>query len=184
MPFRVHSIESAPDDSKASLELARERFGFTPNLMGMLASAPATLKAYLTLGELVTTTSLTPQEQQVVLLTVSRVNSCPYCTAAHTWSGSMAGLSEEDLAALREQRRLDDFRLEALRQLASGIVAERGHLNPRDVEEFLSVGFTPQHALEVVLIVAMGTVSNYANHLAKTPLDDEFKAYSFEAVAG
>jgi hypothetical protein len=49
-------------------------FGFTPNLTRVLAGAPAALNTYLTVGEIFGNTSLSPQEQGTVLLSVSFEN--------------------------------------------------------------------------------------------------------------
>jgi len=40
---------------------------------------------------------------------------------------------------------------------------------PAAVEAFLSAGFTRENVLEVILVVATKTISNYANHIAGTP---------------
>ncbi len=41
--FKVHTIESAPEASRATLEKAQKSFGFVPNLYGILAESPAML---------------------------------------------------------------------------------------------------------------------------------------------
>ncbi|MGH3432460.1 MAG: hypothetical protein ACRDQB_06455 [Thermocrispum sp.] len=40
-------------------------------------------------------------------------------------------------------------------------------------------GFTRRQVLDVLAGVAMKTLSNYANHLAHTPLDDAFAAQAW-----
>jgi alkylhydroperoxidase family enzyme len=44
----------------------------------------------------------------------------------------------------------------------------------KEIEAFLNAGYSPQHILDVITIVAMKTLSNYVNHIAETPLDDRF----------
>ena len=48
--FKVHTIDSAPDASKPTLEKAQKGLGFVPNLYGVFAESPAMLEAYATLG--------------------------------------------------------------------------------------------------------------------------------------
>ena len=43
--FPVHTRESAPEASRPLLDAAAEKFGMVPNLMGVLATAPAALAA-------------------------------------------------------------------------------------------------------------------------------------------
>lgn len=40
------------------------------------------------------------------------------------------------------------------------------------VNAFVAAGFTPSQVLEVVTIIATKTISNYANNLTHTPLED------------
>ena len=42
------------------------------------------------------------------------------------------------------------------------------------VDQFLAAGFTREQVLEVVAGVSVKTLSNYANHLLKTPVDPQF----------
>ncbi len=69
--FTIHTKDSAPDASKELLGAAQAEFGFVPNLLGEMADAPSLLKAYWAVREALQSSSLTPQEQQVVALTVS-----------------------------------------------------------------------------------------------------------------
>ena len=81
--FPVHTIESAPEASKPILEAATQKFGFTPNLLGVLAESPAALKGYMDVAGAFAGSTLDGTEQQVVLMTVSFENACTYCMAAH-----------------------------------------------------------------------------------------------------
>jgi len=56
--------------------------GTLPNLFGVLAGSPAAIKASSALSEIVDGTSLSPLEQQVIEIAVSRENRCDYCLAA------------------------------------------------------------------------------------------------------
>ena len=42
--FEVHTLESAPDESREMLEKVKEKFDIVPNLAGVMAEAPALLK--------------------------------------------------------------------------------------------------------------------------------------------
>ena len=66
--FSLHTIESAPAGSKPLLQVIQRKYGFIPNLLAELAESPAALKAAMALDEAYGTSSLTPVEQQAVLL--------------------------------------------------------------------------------------------------------------------
>lgn len=162
------------------MELVGKKFGFIPNLIRELAGAPAAVKAYVTLSVLLDETSLTPVERQIVLVTASAENGCEYCVAAHTAGLKMSGFADDQIDAIREQRPLADRRLEALRVFTAEVVNKRGRIDDVDLDAFLHVGYTKEQVLEVLVGIAMKTLSNYTNHIAQTPLDKQLQAFVWE----
>ena len=63
------------------------------------------------------------------------------------------------------------------------MVQERGWVVGAPLTAFLSAGFTPRQALEVVLGVTMKTLSNYANHLTETMINQEFADETWSRAA-
>jgi uncharacterized peroxidase-related enzyme len=180
--FDIHTIDSAPAETREHLQAARDRFGFLPNLLAELAGAPAALDAYLTLNRLLSETSLSPQEQQVVLAAASVANRCDYCVAAHTAGLKMSGTAADDIEALRAGGHMNDPRLESVRALATDIVEQRGWPREAVVKRFLEAGHRKEQILEVLVGVAMKTLSNSTNHLAGTPLDQELSQFAWETA--
>ncbi len=172
--FPVHTPESAPAASARKLELIRQNLGFIPNLAGVLAEAPAALESYFSLGALFDKTSLSRTERQVVLLAVSRENRCEYCMAAHTVVARMQSVPESVIESIRNDDRIPEAKLEVLRRFTTAIVRKRGVLDKEDLDAFFNVGYSKAHVLEVIVGVAMKTISNYTNHIAATPLDAAF----------
>lgn len=171
----IHDSQTAPPAARAFLDGAAAKFGFVPNLLGVMANSPQLLQAYLTLSELFGQTSLSPVEQQVVLLTVSKTNGCDYCVAAHCKLAKMAKVPEQVIAGILEGRAIDDGKLAALSSVTTQLVSTRGWPEENAVQGFLKAGYTSAQLLEVVLGVGMKTLSNYTNHLAHTPVDDAFQ---------
>ena len=174
MTFVVHTTESAPAAAREHLKAAERAFGFLPNLLGVMAEAPIALKAYLDFTELLGKASLSPVEQQVMMLAASYENGCEYCMAAHSTVAGMVRMPEPVLAALRSGNTLPDSKLEALRSFVIEVVSSRGRISDKRIEEFLGAGYTRQNVLEVVFAVAMKTLSNYTNHMTETPVDAAF----------
>lgn len=180
--FPVHTLATAPAAARPSLQAAQEKFGFVPNLIGILSEAPPAAAAYLALSQHFEATSLSPVERQVVLLSVSFDNRCDYCMAAHTVVAEMSGVPEGVIEALRTGAEVPDRRLGALAAFTRSLVRRRAEVEPEEVDRFLAAGFTRAQVLEVVLGVAMKTLSNYSNHLARTPLDAAFAKARWEAA--
>ncbi len=176
MQFPIHTKETAPEASRATLETAEKKYGFLPNLYGVLAASPAAVQAYVGINKALEQSALSPVEQQVVTLVVSATNDCTYCVGAHSTVAQMVHMPEEILSALREQRQLPDRKLDALRTVVLSILHHRGWVPEEDLEFFVAAGYGQRHLLDVLTIVALKTLSNYTNHIAHTPLDPQFAA--------
>lgn len=173
--FTTHTIESAPAGSKPILEAVKGKFGFVPNLLGRLAEAPNVLKAYLDLDAATSAGSLSAVEKQIVQIGTSRINGCEYCVAAHSVISDMQKLPADVIEAVREDKPIADSKLEALRQFTKVVVSKQGWACENSVSAFLAAGYTKAQVLEVVLSVTQKTLSNYANHILGTPVDQAFE---------
>ncbi len=176
----IHTKDSAPEASKDLLEVTQAKYGFIPNLLGEMAEAPSLLKAYLTVGEALEASSLTAQEQQVVILTVSYLNECSYCMTAHSAVAKTVGLPDDEIDALREGQPMSDAKLEALRAFTGILVEKRGWASDEDIAAFFTAGYTRAQVLEVILGIAFKTMSNFTNHVADTPIDKQFAPFTWE----
>jgi alkylhydroperoxidase family enzyme len=177
MDFTIHTIETAPEASKAALVHAKETFGFIPNLEGIFAEAPMLLQGSMALWDLFTTSSFSEIEQQVIYLSANYEHECHYCMAAHSGLAKMIGMSALDIQALRDGTALVDPKLQALRHFTQRMIQARGWVNDREIETFLAAGYSKQQVLEVILGIAIKVMHNYTNHIAKTPLDKAFQPY-------
>jgi uncharacterized peroxidase-related enzyme len=183
MQFPIHTKETAPEASRATLEVTAKKYGFVPNLYGVLAGSPAAVQSYAGINKALEQSTLTPVEQQVVTLTVSAVNGCVYCMGAHSTVAHMIHIPEQILAELRDQRDLSDAKLNALRLLVMSVLHHRGWVPENDLEHFVAAGYTQRDLLDVLTIVSLKTLSNYVNHIAHTPLDSQFAAQAWKAQA-
>ncbi|QDU41463.1 Carboxymuconolactone decarboxylase family protein [Maioricimonas rarisocia] len=175
--FAPLSIDDAPEASRGSLEAAKKKYGFVPQILGVMAHAPATLDAYMTLGSILEKSSFSPKEQQLILLAASVENECGYCTAAHsTVLKSMLKVDAETVAAVREGRELSDAKQDALVTTVREIVRERGHVSEETVKSFTDAGYSQPQLLELLVGVAMKTLSNYLDHITPVEVDEAFAA--------
>ena len=78
MNYTIHTIETAPADTKEKLEDSLERYKFIPNLHGIMAESPVMLDAYKMLGNLYAKTDMSVLERQIVLLSINFENECHY----------------------------------------------------------------------------------------------------------
>ncbi len=178
--FSIHSSETAPE-AKALLDDAKKAYGFVPNLLGVMAEAPALLEGYMTLAGIFDKSDLTATERQIVLLVNNRLNGCDYCMAAHTSISQAQGVPKDVIRALRDGTSIQDPKLEALRVFAVRVNESRGWPEARDIDALIAAGYSRRTVLEVVLGTGLKVLSNYTNHIAATPVD---KAFSPNAWSG
>ena len=176
--FTFHDVESAPKKSKALLKELLEQSG--PNgFYSVLAESPEALLGYNALNRAFSETTFTNEEKTVVWQTINVENQCRFCVPAHTKMAKMMNVKEEINNALRNATKLDNTKLEALREFTLVLLRKKGHASSKEIENFLEVGYTRQNILEIILALAEKTISNYVNHLAKPKLDPQYEKYAW-----
>ncbi|WNO07783.1 carboxymuconolactone decarboxylase family protein [Teredinibacter sp. KSP-S5-2] len=175
--FTHYSIETAPQAAKPLLEQSKKALGFVPNLYAYLAESPAALKSYVTLSGLLEQGSLTPEQQQVVLLAVSVYNQCEFCVSAHSViAKQFVKVDSKIVEALRNNTPLPDAKLEALAVFSRQVAEKRGWLAEEDIQSFIDAGFNKAQVLDVVLGVTLKTLSNYSSHITGTTVNKELES--------
>lgn len=171
--------ESAPEASRTLVQQALQNNGFLPNLIGVLANAPAALEAYFTVGGINARTSLSLAEREVVQLTAAHLHGCDFCVAGHSSVAlRKAALPAPVVVALQHARPTGDAGLDAVQAFTRSVIEHRGQVPDRDLESFHRAGYTAQQALEVVLGVSLATLCNFANTLAASPVNPELQPYA------
>ncbi len=181
--FTLHNEETAPEGSKAMLAKSQSDFGMIPGLHAVMAEAPGLLEAYKTLHELFVNSSFDQDEVTVIWQTINVEHACHYCVPAHTAIANSMGIDDTITDALRNETLLPNERLEALRTFTLNVVRNRGNVDETAVKAFVDAGFSQRQILEVVLGIAQKIMSNYTNHLAKTPVDKPFQQFEWHRAA-
>jgi alkylhydroperoxidase family enzyme len=179
--YPVHTIASAPEGSKPALEQLKKAFGVLPNLPAVIANSPKLINSLVGLFGQVHSPGLNEAENQIVLLTDAVTNSSTYAVAFHTALALQQGIGSEETTAIREGRLPTNKRFAALSALAQGLIEKRGHLSERKLDSFIAAGFTKEQILEVIVIVAASTITNYAGTIANPPLEDPFRQHAWRA---
>ncbi len=182
--FDLHTLNSAPEESRPLLEHSQKAFGRVPGLHAAMAEAPALLDGYKYLHRLFgENTSFDKDELTVVWQAINVEHACHYCVPAHTGIAKMMKVDDAITNALRDETPLPNARLEALRTFTLLVVRERGNVADADVQAFLDAGFTKRQVFEVILGVAQKVMSNYTNHLVQTPVDAPMQAFAWAKKA-
>ncbi|WP_062210598.1 carboxymuconolactone decarboxylase family protein [Demequina oxidasica] len=180
--FPIHDLDSAPEASKELLAGSKKKNGRIPGLHGTMAEAPGLLEGYLHLHQLVLDSSFDKDEVTVLWQSVNVEHECHYCVPAHTGIAKSMQVDDQITNALRDGTPLPTAHLEALRTFTLAVVRNRGNVDDDAVQTFLDAGYTKRQVLEVVLGVSQKVMSNYTNHLAKTPVDPPFEKFAWDGI--
>jgi uncharacterized peroxidase-related enzyme len=165
------SIEASPAAAQPLLEGAKKQLGSVPNLFRVIANSPAALTGYLGLNGALAKGSLDAQTRERIALAVAEINGCAYCLSAHSYMAkNLAKLSDTEIAANRNGHS-NDPRADAAVHFAAQVVTARGHVSDADVAAVRLAGFDDAQIVEIVVHVALNTLTNYVNEVAKTEID-------------
>ena len=98
---------------------------------------------------------------------------------AHTAIAHMSNVDASITDALRNNSVVPNSKLEALRQATLSLLQNQGNMPQADQDAFFAAGFNQQNLLDIILGMAQKTISNYTNHLAKTPVDEPFQKFAW-----
>ena len=170
---RIHtpSADQTPAASLPLLDAVHKQLGVVPNLMKTLAHSPAALEGYLSLNGALAKGALGAKTNERIALVVAEFNGCAYCLSAHSYLASnLAKLDAAEIDANRHGTSHDPKAAAALR-FAAQVVETRGHVSDADLTTVKSAGYGDAEVLEIVVHVALNTLTNYVNEVAKTAID-------------
>jgi uncharacterized peroxidase-related enzyme len=165
------SIEASPAASQPLLEGVHKQLGLVPNLFRLVANSPAALEGYLGLSGALAKGKLDGKTRERIALAVAEFNGCDYCLSAHTYLGkNLAKLDDAEMMKNREGGSTDAKAAAAVR-FATQIVRARGHVTDAELVAVRAAGYGPDEVIEIVLHVALNTLTNYVNEVATTEID-------------
>lgn len=178
--YEIHTIESAPDGSRQSLQALQQAFGLVPNLAATMANSPALVNTFVAAFGQFSAGSFTAAERQVLLLSNAVANNSLWPVAFHSTVAVKEGVAPDDVAAIRQGRDPASPRLAALSTITSRLIETRGHIDDSDVKSFTAAGFDDIQLLEVITGLAISTMANYTSNIAEPPLEPPFQAQAWD----
>ncbi|MCI0599147.1 MAG: carboxymuconolactone decarboxylase family protein [Beijerinckiaceae bacterium] len=165
------TIAAAPAASRPLLEAVKKQLGSVPNLFRLVSNSPAALEGYLALSGALNKGTLPPATRERIAIAIAEINGCSYCLSAHTYLGkSVAKLDDAEITANRNGVS-NDPKADAAVRFAVKVARERGHVSEDELKGVASAGYDDAQLLEIVLHVALNTLTNYVNEVAKTGID-------------
>jgi len=179
--YSVHTIESAPAQSKPVLRQLQQAFGLIPNIAAAMAASPVLINGFIGLFERVHASSLTEAQIQTLLLTNAVTNASEWPVAFHTALALKQGVHPADVDAIRHGGLPHDVGLASLSTLARTLIEKRGRLAESDQRRFFEAGFSSEQMLEVIAVIAASTITNYTGSVTKPVLEAPFEEFAWHA---
>ena len=156
-------------------QLHEHDFGFGPNLLATMAQSPSATRVYLNADLGFQRGTLTPGEQQIVLLAARKENDCRYCTTSHSvLARFFANVPGDAIVAIESDRPLSDPEFNVLVNITRHLVSQSGYAPRKTIDEFIAAGYSKDQLLEVLVGVGLKTISNYFDHVSAVKIDSEF----------
>src|SRR4051794_36961628 len=153
-------IEPVPVDQRMPVfDLARERFGWLPNTVRVMARGSNAAEQYLESGARNAEGSVPPLARELIAVMVAEANGCDYCRTAHLLA-----------ARALETHRKDPF-IDAVVDVARRVQDSHGALSDAEVERAHAVGIDDRMLVDIAAVIAENTLGNLINNLARTEID-------------
>ena len=111
------------------------------------------------------------QTGESIGLAIAELNRGGYGLAAETYLGkNVARLDAAEIAANRVGTS-NDRKADAAVRFALTVAQQRGHVSDDAVRAVKSAGFSDAEIIEIVVHVALNTLTNYVNSVAQTEID-------------
>ena len=166
MASAIKLVEPAQNEFLADLE---KRSGRANHFFRTMANRPEVLKNFVPLyGAIMGPGSVDRRTKELVYLTVSFTNQCAYCSASHVATGRRAGISEDEMQALRSGQ---DGGFSVPERAAIGYARELTRTaDGASTREALNQHYTEEQIVEITLTAAMANFTNrFNNGLDLTP---------------
>jgi alkylhydroperoxidase family enzyme len=168
--FQVHDELTAPERSMPVLKGALAAGGQLSNIVGVLAGAPAALRAYARFRSELRHGRLPIGSQQRIALAVAEHQRSEYAMATLIRSARECGLGMDEVALAREFDSRDEREAALLRYVKALLEADGApplHLH----EEAREAGWDDEQIIEAISHVALASFANLVTRAGDVPKD-------------
>ena len=174
MDLTIHTVDSAPAESRPVLKSIAEDLGFVPNLASIAAGSPTLLAGFDGLRRAVGSGSLDPVLRETAGLAVGVAVDNAYGVAFHSTVLAKLGVEEEQIARMRSGAEPSDPTRAAAYHLARELVLNRGKVTVDAAQRATGAGLSTADILEIVAECTFATLVGLIDNLAGRVELDEF----------
>lgn len=181
--FEVPDFDELPDDLKSRIERAKNRSGFVPNIFLALSYRPAHFRPFFDYWEaFIDASTLTREEIEMVVVTVSGINDCYYNNVAHGALLRIYGDDPELADQLFSNYRLADLGTEhrQMLELAAKLTETPGKITDEDLNRLRDAGFSDLEIWDIGSLTAYINLTNRLENFANIRPNAEFNTLGLE----
>lgn len=167
--FRIPKMEEILEHDRRLLYAIEKSMGFIPHVYAYMTHSETALKRFLDF--MAVPTVFCPIQTEAIHLVTSQANQNPYCLAAHTALAKQAGLTEQQIEAIRKGHVTWDDKLSVLVDFTCELVAHRGKISPEMTDRFYQAGYSDACLVDLIMLVGMSAITNYMTNATRLPLD-------------
>ena len=168
--FHIHDELTAPDGSTRILKGVSTAGGSVSKFIGVLAGAPAALRAYARMRSELRDGNLSRSTRERIALAVAEYRGDTYSVGQHAQTARAAGLGMDEISRARSFSSADPREAAILAFLEATLIADGRpavHLH----EEAREVGWTDEELLEAVAHLALNEFQSLIANSAALPQD-------------
>jgi len=162
--FPVPDPATLPEDIRKVVDANAAKAGFTPNVFLAYGYKPEHFRAFFHYYDVLMKgpSELSRAEREMIVLAVSRVNGCTYCTVAH--GAALRILSKNPVLAdqISANYRVADItpRQRAMLDFAVKLTTQPWEVEEADRERLRRVGFTDRDIWDIASVAAFYNMTN------------------------
>jgi AhpD family alkylhydroperoxidase len=168
--FDIHDELTAPDASARILKGVASAGGSISKFIGVLAGAPAALRAYTRMRSELRGGELPRQTRERIALAVAERRGDTYSIAQHARTARAAGLGLDEISRARSFGSADQ-REAILLAFLEATIDDEGRPAAHLVEETREIGWTDEQILEAVAHLALSEFQSLIANAAALPQD-------------
>jgi AhpD family alkylhydroperoxidase len=169
--FQIHDELTAPDESAPLIKSIQAAGGAVTKFVGVLAGAPAVLRAYTRMRSELRGGVLPQATRERIALAVAEHREDNYSIAQHAKSARRAGLGLDEVSRARSFTSTDPKEAALLAYLKAALEAEGGSPPLYLHEEAREIGWTDEEILEAVAHLALNEFQSLIAGAAALPQD-------------
>ena len=176
--YPVPKLNELPEDLRDRILAVQEKAGFVPNVFLALAHRPNECRAFFDYHDalMLRDGSLSKAEREMIVVSTSGENNCPYCVVAH---GAILRIYAKDplvadQVAINFRKADITERQKAMLAFAEKVAVNSAVLEESDYEALRSHGFDDEDIWDIGAIAAFFALSNRMANLTAMRPNDEF----------